>query len=416
MTAGEMMDPRLYEKEEDCCGCGACMSICPNQAIFMSPDRNGFLYPEIRRALCTQCGACEGACACRHPVQGYTPRQAYAAATTSSEILQSASGGAFAGLAKEILRDNGVVFGCAMDMRGGALAPGHTAIHAESELYRLQGSKYVQSDVGSTYRQAKACLLAGKAVLYTGTPCQIAGLRAFLKADHPNLYTIDIICHGVPSAQLFRDYIAHAEKRRGKITSFCFRDKKNGWGLTAKAEFLKKGSLKQKWLPSGASSYYWFFLHGDIYRESCYACRYASPQRVGDITIGDYWGIRKAHPEWMAEKSPVFREEKGVSCVLVNTRQGERLLERYGANLEMKRSSFENIARENGQLNSPSRRSNRRDTVFQKYAAGGYQKVEAYFRSLSGLNYYAALLKGKIPPSIRRKLKALRGQSRKVIS
>ena len=225
----------LFQKKSDCCGCGACMNVCPKGAITMQEDENGYVYPVIDDEKCVKCGLCKKACHFKDGAEYYKARKAYAAAIKNDdEIMVAASGGIFTVLAKQVLSENGVVFGVSMENVGGKLTPMHIDIQNENELYKLQGSKYVQSDIGMSYKKVKEYLMDGRNVLFSGTPCQISGLNAYLGKDYPNLLTVDVICHGVPSARLFQDYIKNQEKKLGgSIYSYKFRDKSKGQGMNA---------------------------------------------------------------------------------------------------------------------------------------------------------------------------------------
>ena len=289
----------LFDDKKNCCACGACMNICPKNAIKMQEDEYGFLYPQIDENKCVQCGACQKVCAYQNGQVGNTPIKCYAAVNKDKEeLMKSASGGIFAAMATTILKDDGVVFGAALDFENGHAHPHHIAVREVSQVYRLQGSKYVQSAIENTYVEAKEELDLGKKVLFSGTPCQIAGLYSYLRKGYENLYTIDVICHGVPSAKFFDDYIQYmTKKNKAKaVISYSFRDKKKGWGMNNRIGFeYASGKKKNMYIPARLTSYNTFFLDGDIYRENCYQCPYAKRESTVDFTIGDYWGIEKEH-------------------------------------------------------------------------------------------------------------------------
>jgi Fe-S-cluster-containing hydrogenase component 2 len=278
----------LFERKQDCCGCGACASICPKQAITMKPDADGFTYPVLDDSACVDCGLCVTTCAFQNvPVTADGPLATYAAVNKDAEALsRSSSGGVFAALASLVFEKSGVVFGCAFN---DDLEPEHICIDNPADVARLQGSKYVQSDVKNTYAEAKKSLQVGRCVLYTGTPCQIAGLKAYLGRDYDSLITADLVCHGVPSTAFFKGYIAWLEyKRGGKVAAYRFRDKTEGsmsCGV-GKVVFRKGGMNWDNMVYSPFHYYYQYFLSGDICRESCYTCKYAGGNRQGDFTMG----------------------------------------------------------------------------------------------------------------------------------
>lgn len=389
----------LYTDKKDCCGCTACESICPNQAITMEPDIDGFLYPELAHSRCTSCGLCKKVCAFQSKLQSVKyPLATYAAVLKDAVILNnSASGGAFVALALYTLKSNGMVFGCAMNDE---IKPEHIRISSSQDIKKLQGSKYVQSDLKSTFREAKCYVQEGRQVLFTGTPCQVAGLKAYLGKDYNNLITVDLICHGVPSPKFFKGYINWLEKElKGKVTDFSFRDKKNGWGLLGKAIYRKGNMIKETLIPPISSYYYNYFLKGDIYRKCCYECPYAQPARPGDFTIGDYWGIEKAHPE--------VNKQKGVSVVLVNDEKSMMILEKLEMNLIA--SSFELACAHNEQLYHPTAKSNRREQILKTFREEGFKAVaDRYYNEMkSQILMYK--IKNKLPQPVKKIIKKILG-------
>jgi coenzyme F420-reducing hydrogenase beta subunit len=247
-------------------------------------------------------------------------------------------------------------------------------------------------------------------VLFSGTPCQIAALGSFLgNKEFENLLTIDIICHGVPSAKFFEGYIQELEKKlSGKITAFRFRDKTGGWGLKGSVEYINKsGAHKKKIVPVQLSSYYKLFLDSVIYRENCYSCKYAGPFRTGDITIGDYWGIEKEHPEYLVVNGGSMDQRQNLSCVLVNTEKGKKMMEKFGFSIQLKPSSFERAARHNGQLRHPSHRSDKREFIFKLYKEGGYAAVDKWHNKRLGAKKYIYMFWNMLPKGIRSFIKKL---------
>jgi coenzyme F420-reducing hydrogenase beta subunit len=266
-------------------------------------------------------------------------------------LTKSASGGVFAGVASKILETSGnAVFGCAFDEN---IVAKHICVTDIKDIEPLQSSKYVQSNVGETYLHTKKLLDGGKTVFYTGCPCQIAGLYAFLEKDYVNLVTADLICHGVPSPLLFKRYIdTLSEKLCEKITYYNFRSKcKQGWKLKVKTR------AKTKTMLPNFDPYYNGFLSNKAHRECCYTCRYASTQRVGDITLGDFWGVDDFHPE--------FYDKRGVSVVLINSTKGEQLIQEISGAFEIIDSNLENIVKYQKNLQMPSQRHKYRDVVYK---------------------------------------------------
>ena len=247
----------------NCCGCGACISACPRQALTLCEDENGFVYPELDASLCIHCDRCSKVCAYQKRMPRGSKKTTYAAYTEGIDIRSSASGGIFAGLAKAVIEDGGIVFGSTLAYDNGCLTVHHLSIKEPGELQKLQGSKYVQSSIGNTYEEAKNLLDRGETVLFSGTPCQIDGLYGFLGRDYERLYTIDIICHGVPSEKMFRDYLAFEERKQGgKIIDYRFRDKSQGWKLFGKMSIEESsGKIRDVLFEPEESSFYQFLIY-----------------------------------------------------------------------------------------------------------------------------------------------------------
>lgn len=377
-----------------CTGCFACVQKCPKHCIAIIKDHEGFLAPKINAEVCIQCGLCEKACPQLTPQQLHEPRAAYAAKIRDDALLaKSTSGGVFALAARTILRGGGVVFGVAMDENGIVKT---VFIEDEGELPRLQSSKYVQACVGNSYIQAKQFLDVGREVLFSGTPCQIAGLYGYLGKTYERLYTIDIICHGVPSQELHSAYRKYLErKRKQRLISWRFRDKSSdeGWAQIDRLVFEKKIVYQREML----DPYTRAFLEGVDYRESCYQCLYAKENRIGDLTLGDYWGIQTVHPE--------FFSMKGVSCVLATTEKGCRLINRMDDNIELLPSKLELIKQRNGNLVRPSRRCPERDSF---YADFKMMRMEQFVRRHMRVPFDAKEYVYEIVPrSIRQKAKRI---------
>lgn len=408
----------LFENKSDCCGCGACCNACPKNAISMQEDENGFFYPVIDHSSCVKCGICKNVCAYQaNMLDANEPKAAYAAVSTDKGLVEvSASGGIFAELAKSFLSLNGYVCGCSMEMKQDKLFPEHIVINSESDLFKLQGSKYAQSYIGSIFTEVKKLLSAGEKVLFSGTPCQVAALYSFLGEKYlDNLYTIDVICHGVPNIKFFNDYCECLRKKlkAEKITGFRFRDKTAGWGLKAKVVYKDRNSRpKSRRIPCQLSSYYMLFLDGDLYRENCYSCKYACGERVGDLTIGDYWGIEKEHPECLSVNGGKIDAASGASCILVNSNKGEELLKRTSQKFIMTESSYEKIARHNGQLVRPTEKSNKRDKIFEIWRNGGYGAVDNWYYKSLGNKRYIYLLWNKMPVKIQLLVKKMKMKNR----
>lgn len=399
----------LFKEKKDCCGCGACEAICPKKAISMKKDEFGFEYPEIDKLKCVKCGLCKDTCAYQNGLKSESIKKCFAASSKEDKvILNSASGGIFTSLAKRFLQDDGIVYGCALEEKDNKLFPHQLRIDAEEDLVKIQGSKYVQSSMRDSYQQVKKDLKENKRVLYSGTPCQIASLKRYLKVEYENLYTIDIICHGTPSVSLFQDYVDFVENKvKGKVVNIVFRDKSEGWGIfLGRIDYINdKGKKKVMYFKTNTSSYYNLFLKSETYRENCYSCKYASDKRVSDITIGDYWGIEKEHPEYLLENGGLLNSQKGISFIMVNTLNGEALLEKYKNQFYLLESDFEKAARENNQLKKPSTFSKDRSQIIELYKNEGYKAVDKWFFDKKGIKKYLFYFYNRLPRKIQKIIK-----------
>lgn len=389
--------PELFSEKKECCGCGSCLNICPKSAISMEEDEAGFTYPKINEKLCIKCGRCKAVCAFQNIDEKNVPIEAYAAVSKDEELqMKSASGGIFASIARQFILDGGYVFGAAFDDEWNVK---HIGISNVDELTKLQGSKYVQSNTGNTYQEVKKLLQEDKKVLYSGTPCQIAGLKGYLGEEYENLYLVDIICHGVPNNRMLKEYLKLLEKKyKGKVESFTFRDKSLGWGINGSCYI--NGKKRKIW--QSTSSYLYYFSRGMIYRDNCYYCKYTCKNRPGDITIGDYWGIEREHLEYLGKNG--LDEKKGISAVVVNSTKGQLLLKKNYKFIELKPSTFEKVSNGNAQLREPSKNENR-EVIVEKYIEGGWEKVEEYFVNEVGIRKYSSIFKCFIPIKLKRIIK-----------
>ena len=388
----------LFDDKKDCCDCTACKSICPKDAIYIYLDEYGFEYPKIDRNKCIECGLCKKVCAFQNIEETNTPIETYVGVAKDENILlKSASGGIFATIAQMYLQNKGVVFGATLDNE---LNPIHMYVDDINLLNKLQGSKYVQSNIENTYREAKRFLIEGKKVLFSGTPCQIYGLKSFLLQEYDNLITCDIVCHGVPSPKLFEKYIEYLSvKYKSNVRGYNFRSKeKKGWGLVTK---ITMDNGKSKFIEPDFDPYYSNFLDGNTYRECCYNCHYSSYNRVSDVTLADYWGIHKIHPD--------FYREAGNSLILVNTAKGEDIINLIGKNIKKIETNIDKAADNNKNLKEPSKRTKKRDEI--------YNKID----EMKSNEYIEKMLKVKVTPKkiikklIPNRLKKIIKKARKII-
>ena len=340
---------------KDCFSCRSCFLSCPKNAIEMIENEEGFFYPKVTEDKCIDCGICVKKCPSLNKVERENFEQFGLAviAKDKNVLLKSSSGAASSIIANKIVTDGDVVFGAAYDEN---LFVQHIACKNFAELEKIKGSKYVESFTGDTFKEAKEYLENGQKVLYTGSPCQIAGLKKYLGKDYDNLFTIDLICHGVPSRKLFKNYIEWLSKcYKDKVIYYGFRDKDvGGWScLTLKAKTQKK----TKSIEAYCDPYYSSFLKAKSYKESCYTCPYAKIERIGDLTVGDFWGVENFYPE--------IDKKNGVSCVFVNSNKGKALFESVKEDFYVIPCKLEEVQKQNWNLNQPSKRPESRDSFYK---------------------------------------------------
>lgn len=309
------MNPYLVTKNKELCyGCGACKQACPQIAITMEADQEGFSYPSVDSAQCTGCGVCNQACpfsGASYSFHGMDNPGVCAAWHTNEAIrADSSSGGIFSALAQQMINQKGVVFGALFD---DDFTVRHDAASDMEGCERFRGSKYLQSDIRDTYRMALQALTDERPVLFSGTPCQIAGLYGFLGKDYDNLLTCDIVCTGAPSPIVFKAYKTDLESvYKSRIQSIRFKDKEKGWKKpTLRIEFADRQVYR---CALGKDPYIKFFFQHFSTRPSCSACRFTKTSRESDITIGDFWGLEKTKPHLI--------HKQGVSVVLLNSEKG----------------------------------------------------------------------------------------------
>ncbi|MBQ4392661.1 MAG: Coenzyme F420 hydrogenase/dehydrogenase, beta subunit C-terminal domain [Prevotella sp.] len=336
-------------EKHNCCGCGACSQVCPQRCIEMVADNEGFLYPEVNSEDCIHCGLCEKVCIYRQHHPERLPIQTLAAYCLDEGLrLNSSSGGIFTILAEHTIRNDGIVFGVCFDSQWNAVFDYVENYH---DLGKFRGSKYVQAKIGNAYKECESFLKKGRPVLFTGTPCQIGGLKLYLRQDYPNLLTCDIICHGVPSPKVWQSYLSDvrrretskaADRRSLEKVSFCssqntlplikdinFRDKSDGWKkfrfvltFTEVSPEDKRSSVSSS--PRTLSEpfynniYMKAFLQNLDLRPSCHHCAAKRGRSLSDLTIADFWGIQDVCPQ--------MDDDKGTGLLMINTLRGKQSL------------------------------------------------------------------------------------------
>lgn len=343
------MKLQRIDKVDHCTGCSACGDICPKGAISFKKKNDGFYYPVIDNEKCINCGLCYKICPrinknSNHPIKGFVSYS-----LNRDIYLNSASGGIFSELAKYVLSKNGIVYGAAFD----GMKVKHIRIDSMNDIIKLQKSKYIQSDTRGIFKKCRDDLNNDKIVLFSGVPCQISALNNYLGKKYKNLYTCDLVCHGVPSQNRFDEFIDFENKRKhGKIISFQFRKKmkKNTSSQTYYYEIKKNKYIKKK-----SGNYYDFpYLLGFqkylFLRDSCYDCNYANMERCSDLTLGDYWDLIYK-----------YNKPKGLSMVLINTKKGEKLFEEIKDSIYIESVDINTIQKSNECLNHPSKPSKQKE-------------------------------------------------------
>ena len=342
-------------KEKNCTGCMACKNICPKSAIIIKTARDGFDYPKINLDKCTNCGLCRKICPVRKSVENYENNIEVYSCKNKNDIvrMKSSSGGVFSLIAEYILKQNGIVFGAKFNKN---LELYHDYIDNINDLEAFRGSKYVQSKICDTYTKAKKFLNEGRKVLFTGTPCQIEGLLSFLMRRYDNLYTQDIICHGVPSPGVWKKYLDYKKTQYGEYPIYVdFRNKDiTGWN-NYQVKYIYSKHVEN--IHHNIDPYMNFFLKNIDLRESCYNCKFKKIFRKSDITIADFWGIDEINPN--------FNDEKGVSAVLVNSLKGKEIFENIKPDLDISVAKLSDIIKHNSCINKSTAYNDKRNEFFK---------------------------------------------------
>ena len=388
-----------YKITDDCISCGACAADCPVEAI---SEGDGIYV--IDADTCIDCGACKKICVFSRE-KNKNEYKCYACVNKNdSLIMKSASGGAFSAIASAFLESGGHVCGAVTVLEKGIITIEHKVINNVEHLYQLQGSKYVQSSTLSAFEEIQKILKKGEKVLFSGTPCQVDAIKNLCKQYvGKSLFTIDIICHGVPSQKFLNGYLQEYQKRKKScLTYIDFRNKKYGWGLTGVTKFIDKDDSS---ISPVDSSYYKLFLEGEIYRENCYKCPYANLNRVGDLTIGDYWGFQELSPE--LKSNPNVSDRKGVSCLIVNNYIGNNLLNEFGGDLFIYPVEVEKVMVINTQLREPAKYTSRRKNILNTFVKKGYGPIEKSFQRKLKVRQCKTIMKKLLPEPIKKIIKCI---------
>lgn len=361
---------------KECTACGACEAKCPVNAIFLKTKANGFTYPEIEYNKCINCNLCEKTC----PIINHNNKDAdtsiksYAARAIEKPNLSS-SGGSFFDLSKIILKKNGIVCGATMDKD---LIVKHKIVTSIKDLYMLCGSKYIQSTISKEiYIELEKKIKEGILVLFVGTPCQVSALKNYLKNNYNNLFTIDLVCHGVPSPEIFSEYIKFSQDiRRKKIINFICRDNREGWDNNFKSTIIYNDGSEEY---NSVLSNLWnrIFFSELITRPSCHSCKFSCLNRQGDITLGDFWGFKDYNDDSKEINT-------GISLILCNNEKGRKLIEKSNLKLVEKTTNKEN----HPNLYSPTAINPDSAVFLEDYSKYGFKYVvKKYFHFTRWLDF-----------------------------
>lgn len=371
--------------KKNCCGCGLCASICPKHCIEMVEDDEGFVYPKVNKDLCVNCDLCNKNCPvlnCNNKNQ-QIPKCALAYSKDNEIRKSSSSGGLFSEIALNILKQNGIVYGASLEDESKVK---HIRINNVEQLEKLKGSKYVQSEMNGIYINVKNDLENENKVLFTGTPCEIAALNIFLKKDYNNLYTCDLICHGVPSYKILKKYLNELEEKyKSNVQKVFFRNKDDGWTNFKIKVFFEDGQIYS--CQANKDFYMKAFLKNVSLRPSCYDCKFSKIPRCADLTLGDYWEVEKVHPE--------LSDDQGVSMIVINNKKGEELLNNINEDIVLQEGEeLNNFIRFNPCLCGSVKPNPNREKFFNdlnKYTMKELEKK--YFRDEITLKYIIKKIK-----------------------
>lgn len=342
------------KKKDECHGCHGCLNICPKSCISMEIDNEGFWYPKVNKSICINCNLCEKVCPIiNSPKLDNNEINSYACKNKDENVRkESSSGGIFTLLCEDVINLDGVVFGAAYDSNFNVR---HCYAESMDEISKFRGSKYVQSVIGKSYKEAKEFLDKGKVVLFSGTPCQISGLQSYLIKKYDNLILVDIACHGVPSPIVYRKYIDDIQnKNNSKIVDIQFREKSDGWKSYNFKISFENGTFMEK---SGDNLYMRGYLQDLYLRPSCYNCKFKKPVTSADITLADYWGVQDIYPE--------FDDDKGVSLILVHTKKGKEIIDEISNKIDIIKTDYKHSIRCNPSIIMPSKYNKRKSEFFK---------------------------------------------------
>jgi coenzyme F420-reducing hydrogenase beta subunit len=354
----------------------------------MAKDEKGFAYPAIDYGLCNKCGLCDRICAFKDDYSAYGDNPAIYAVKNKDEDVRknSTSGGMFAAISDKVLQDGGTVYGAGYTHR---LCVCHKRAATKKERDEFMGSKYVQSDIGDSFARVKEDLDANLGVLFTGAPCQVVALKSFLRRDYQKLFTLDLVCHGVPSDKLWQDFLDVIEEdTKDRVVHAEFRNKDAGWHRPMTKLFLERGGIRRI---KGEQSFFQLFVVNYMLMPACHNCKFSNFRRSSDITLGDFWGIERTMPD--------FDDDKGVSLVLVNSERGKTMFKDVACSLDIRQSSKKDCLQRNLQAPPPRHRDS--DKFWRDYHKGGMRRVMKRYSDYSDIRTFCR----KVVRRLRRMLK-----------
>lgn len=368
-----MIKQMIKAPEKGCTGCAACANICPQNCINMKEDRDGFFYPNIEYDNCIECRLCENICPLnKKEQQELVLPQAYAAFINDEELrMGSSSGGCFSVIAKWVIKQNGVVYGAAYD---NSFKVFHLCVDNINDLSKLRGAKYAESYLGTTFKEILSRLELGQFVLFSGTPCQVAGLKAYLRKDYDNLISVDCVCHGIPSPRAWKEYLKIRMKEDDEEELPCsinLRSKKTGWSryqYSSKFQYLDGKEFTCK------NSYNLFmklFVGNYINRESCNDCKFKGYGRLSDFTLGDFWGIWDIMPE--------LDDNKGTSVVLLQSEKSKKIWGEIKNEMTYREVTLEQASQQNPSMLFSSKAQEKREMVLGQIRSGKIEECRMLF-------------------------------------
>jgi len=391
---------KLYENKELCYGCTACISVCPQNAIKMIPDEEGFFYPYIAEKICISCGACVGICDKIKATKKNGRSIAYAFQCNNTNIRRkSSSGGAFYLLATSMINKGGMVCGAVLDCQSFNVK--HIISNNPSDIERMMGSKYVQSDMGNCLNEVKKYVLNGYQVLFSGTGCQVAACRNVV-GENDLLLTCEVLCHGTPSPLIWKQYINSViEQYSSNIRDISFRSKNKGWHNFGMEIQFENGTKQQETLDD--NPFLCGFLRNLYLRPTCYDCKYASQERCSDICIGDFWGYNEAF-------SDIIDDDTGISALIVSTEKGKLALRDILKKAKIYPVSIQNMIPNNGPLRKSVDWPDNRNNFWMDFGSNNFDFVKKKYMYPKKYSFLQRLRKSRVGQLLRRIRNIIRGR------